>query len=144
MCAIGNIYSLDDSSTHALPLLIQGEKHLTSRATDAEIIEFGFPHPTYLIDLPCTALALAMAAQEYTPAVIQALLDGPADTPPAGTTSNFNVKPPYNSQGNAIVAVCAALVVLVGGLRAYSRLRVTRTMFLEDCTSICPVIWLGD
>lgn len=76
-----------------------------------------------------------MAAQEYTPAVIQALLDGPADTPPAGTTSNFNVKPPYNSQGNAIVAVCAALVVLVGGLRAYSRLRVTRTMFLEDCTS---------
>lgn len=69
----------------------------------------------------------------YSPAVIQALMDGPAATAPIGTSSNFNVEPPFDHQGIAVVAVCLFLLTTTGSLRAYSRIRVMKTVLLEDC-----------
>lgn len=75
---------------------------------------------------------------EYTPEVIQALLDGPAATPPTGTTSDFNAERPFDAQGITIVAISLFLVTMAGYLRAYSRVRVMKTVFLEDCNGLYP------
>lgn len=66
------------------------------------------------------------------PTTIEALLDGPADTPPNGTVPDFNLKSNYNGQGIAIVAICTFLVATCGVLRAYSRLRAMKIIHLED------------
>ncbi|KUI64109.1 hypothetical protein VM1G_10880 [Cytospora mali] len=52
----------------------------------------------------------------YSPAMIQAFLDGPADAPPNGTTSDFNVQPPYDPQGIAFIVVCLFLLTTTGFL----------------------------
>lgn len=69
----------------------------------------------------------------YTPAQIAALLEGPADVAPNGTAYNFDVRPPRNQEGIAVVAVCLTLVTTAVLLRAYSRIRVTKNAFIEDC-----------
>lgn len=76
---------------------------------------------------------------EYSPAMIQALLDGPADTAPNGTTSNFDIQPPYDRQAIAVITICVLLVVITGILRAYSRTRVMKDVFLEDCMFSTPL-----
>lgn len=68
-----------------------------------------------------------------SPEAIEALLEGPADNPPNGTLPDFNAKSNYDGQGIAIVAICAGLVAMTSILRAYSRIRAMRTIFLEDC-----------
>lgn len=75
---------------------------------------------------------------EYTPEEIQALLDGPAASPPTGTASDFNAERPFDAQGIAIVAISLFLVTMAGCLRAYSRIRVMKTVFLEDCKPLDP------
>lgn len=70
----------------------------------------------------------------YTPAEIAALLEGPADAAPNGSTYNFDIRPPHNQEGIAVVAVCLTLVTTAVLLRAYSRIRVTKNVFIEDCT----------
>lgn len=69
----------------------------------------------------------------YTPAEIEAILEGPADTAPNGTAYNFDVRPPRDQEGIAVVVVCLTLVTMAVLLRAYARIRVTKNVFIEDC-----------
>lgn len=61
------------------------------------------------------------------------ILNGPACPSPDGTY-NFDVRPPHNVGAYVLITICAALTAVAASLRAYSRLSVTKKVYLEDCT----------
>lgn len=66
---------------------------------------------------------------------MDAILNGPAHSPPPGKVSNF--EDPIN-QDTAIWAVLSTLVVLttiVGSVRLYTRAFLVRSVTYEDCKS---------
>lgn len=65
---------------------------------------------------------------------LEDILNGPADAPPNGTTSNFDRHPPHNTEGYAVAGVCVALTTLAVGLRAYARIGLVKEVHFEDCT----------
>ncbi|KAG6358899.1 hypothetical protein INS49_012419 [Diaporthe citri] len=59
------------------------------------------------------------------------ILNGPACPSPDGNY-NFDFRPPHNVAAYVLITICAALTAVAASLRAYSRLRVTKRVYLED------------
>ena len=70
---------------------------------------------------------------EQSAAKIQALLNAPAGTPPAGVLSNFD--DPSNMSGKVIFTItfCMAVATLAVTMRMYAKLILVRSLAYEDC-----------
>lgn len=82
----------------------------------------------------------------YPPAVQDAILNGPALTPPDGVVSDFDNPSNHNTEALVLAVVCISLALVAAFLRAYSRLFVSQNVHLEDCASImfqCPATHLS-
>lgn len=69
------------------------------------------------------------------PAVQQAILNGPAETPPEGVTPDFTDPPNGNREALAIIIVCMTLATLAVIGRLYSRAVLVKKLHIEDCSS---------
>ena len=74
-----------------------------------------------------------MTTAQLTPDQVQALLDGPAGTPPPGMKPNF-VDPP-SLFTPIIVTLALTLFISTSALamRIYTKLRIIKAWHLEDC-----------
>lgn len=72
----------------------------------------------------------------YPPEVQEAILNGPALTPPDGVVSDFDNPANHNAEALAVAAVCISLALVAACLRAYSRIFVAKKLQLEDCASV--------
>lgn len=68
-----------------------------------------------------------------TPQEIEALMDGPGMVPPAGVIPDFELGTKRNDRILALYVVCLMLVGIIGLLRVYSRIIVSKKIQLEDC-----------
>lgn len=66
-------------------------------------------------------------------AVQQAILNGPAETPPDGTIPDFTNPPNRNGVALAIIVVCISLTALALLCRVYSRAFLVKRLHIEDC-----------
>lgn len=73
-----------------------------------------------------------------TPAQLDAIMNGPALTPPAGVTPNFQNPPNQNTMARAVTGVCLAVAALLVGLRVYVKVFCTKRCRLEDCEYMPP------
>ncbi|KAK0609906.1 hypothetical protein B0T17DRAFT_500829 [Bombardia bombarda] len=62
----------------------------------------------------------------------QALLDGPAQLPPTGFTSNIDHPPNSNGAAIALVVICLVVTAAAWLIRLYSRISLSRTITVED------------
>lgn len=62
----------------------------------------------------------------------QAILDGPALRPPAGTQSNFDNPANHNAIPEAVIPICLVFVSLSIALRSYARLLIAKRIDVED------------
>ena len=70
-----------------------------------------------------------------TPAQLQALLDGPAGSPPPGVIPNFVDPPSIYPQIIVTLVLTLSISTLALVIRTYTKLRVIKAWHLEDCTS---------
>ena len=76
-----------------------------------------------------------MATASMTPAQLQALLDGPAESPPPGVIPNFVDPPSIYPQIIVTLVLTLCISTLALAIRTYTKLRVIKAWHLEDCTS---------
>lgn len=68
-----------------------------------------------------------------TPDQQQALLSGPALTPPLGVLPQFDNPPNKTALGAGLIIACAAVCVFVVAVRTYAKAVCSRKMEVEDC-----------
>ena len=66
---------------------------------------------------------------------LQSSLDRPAMIAPPGIYYNFVYPSKLNIKGRAVCSVCLVLSYLAVGMRLWTKARVLRKVFLEDCDS---------
>ena len=74
-----------------------------------------------------------MATTSLTLAQEQALLDGPAGTPPPGVRPNFEDPVSIYPQIIMALVITLALSTFALTIRAYTKLRIIKAWHLEDC-----------
>ncbi|KAI1333603.1 hypothetical protein F5Y15DRAFT_340926 [Xylariaceae sp. FL0016] len=65
-------------------------------------------------------------------AVQQAVLNGPALTPPPGVTPVFGDPPSRNAFGLAVATICLSLSTMALGMAGYAKIRFVKNVHLED------------
>ena len=78
---------------------------------------------------------------DLSPAEQQAILDGPALTPPQGGSPNLDNPTNRNGTAIAVSVVCLFLLVLSVLIRTYSRLFLVRKWRIEDCMFLKWVLY---
>lgn len=76
---------------------------------------------------------------DLPPQAQEQILNGPGLAPPEGTIPNLVDPPNRDGMAIAIAVVCLFLGTMVGVLRAFSRLCVSRKLHLEDCEFVHPI-----
>lgn len=76
---------------------------------------------------------------DLPPEVQEQIFNGPALAPPEGTIPNLADPPNRNGMAIAIAVICLLLGTIVGILRVFSRLCVSRKLHLEDCEFVNPM-----
>lgn len=66
-------------------------------------------------------------------AVQQAILNGPAETPPYGITPDFTNPANRNGVALAVIVICISLTGLALLCRVYSRAFLVKRLHIEDC-----------
>lgn len=61
------------------------------------------------------------------------MLNRPALEAPEGITYNFENPPNHNSLALAVIVISTVIVTVSGLLRLYSRVFVSKKLFIEDC-----------
>lgn len=77
---------------------------------------------------------MASPSNASTPESVQLLLNGPAGTPPAGVTPNFDNPPNLNNTflvGTLVLCLSFATVAVL--IRLYTKLFLIRSVAYEDC-----------
>jgi hypothetical protein len=59
----------------------------------------------------------------------------PAATPPHGLDSNFDDPPSKAEAVYIVMSVCLGLVTLLVAIRIYTRARITKSLWWDDCES---------
>ncbi|KAI1483881.1 hypothetical protein F4774DRAFT_423425 [Daldinia eschscholtzii] len=72
----------------------------------------------------------------------EAILDGPALSPPPGVTPNLESPPNQNAAGLVAIALTMAAGTIAISLRGYSRVFITRKLFLEDLLAFAAYVLL--
>ena len=75
-----------------------------------------------------------MPTASLTPAQLQALLDGPAVSPPPGVIPNFVDPPSLYPQIIVTLVLTLSIATLAVIIRVYTKLHVIKAWHLEDCT----------
>ena len=78
---------------------------------------------------------------EQLQAELQAILNGPAATPPAGVTPNFHDPPNLNVVITLVLTLCTSFATLAVLLRMYTKQFLIRSWAYEDCKArfhLCP------
>ena len=68
-----------------------------------------------------------------TPESVQMLLNGPAGTPPAGVTPNFDNPPNLNTYVVFTLVLCVSFATVALLIRFYTKLFLIRSIAYEDC-----------
>ena len=70
-------------------------------------------------------------------AAVQAMLNGPALTPPSGVQPNFTNPPNMDRTVILVITLCTTFSTIAILLRLYTKLFVLRKVVFEDCTCQC-------
>lgn len=69
------------------------------------------------------------------------ILNGPALEAPDGIRPNFDNHPNHNTLALTVIVINAVLVSVSGLLRLYSKLFITKNLFIEDCgLTVLPIL----
>lgn len=66
-------------------------------------------------------------------AQMEAILNGPVETPPAGKTTNLVDPPNMYMAGIIVFAVCATVPTVFVAIRFYTKMFLIRRLLLSDC-----------
>lgn len=70
---------------------------------------------------------------DLSPEKLEALLNGPAQAPPAGITSQLDNPPNHRAASSAVLITCLIVTSIAVAMRLYTKVRVIRKLDIADC-----------